>query len=173
MTRILVAYGSKHGATAEIAEAVADELRNAGNTVDCVPAVNVRELAGYGAAVVGSAVYMARWRPGARRLIKRCARELSERPLWLFSSGPCGQAEPSYAAPPGMERRAKRLGARGHVVFGGRLPEEPSNLIERSMLDKTPPEYRDLRDWRAIRAWGAQIAGELAPAPEPAVGGRR
>jgi menaquinone-dependent protoporphyrinogen oxidase len=173
MSRVLVAYASKHGATAEIAEAVAHELRHAGHTVDCVSAAEVEELAGYGAAVVGSAVYMARWRPEARRLIKRRARELSERPLWLFSSGPCGQAEPSYAAPPGIERRAKRLGARGHVVFGGRLPEEPSNLIERSMLGKTPPEYRDLRDWRAIRAWAAGIAGELAQAPERAVVGRR
>jgi flavodoxin len=27
MSNVLVAYGSKHGATAEIAEAVADELR--------------------------------------------------------------------------------------------------------------------------------------------------
>jgi menaquinone-dependent protoporphyrinogen oxidase len=161
MSRVLVAYASKHGATAEIAEALADELRKGGHPTDCLPAAEVTELEPYDAVVVGSAVYMGRWRPQARRLIKRRAGELSRCPLWLFSSGPCGQAEPSYAAPPGLERRAKRRGAREHVVFGGRVPENPSNFIERSMLKKTSPEHRDLRDWNTIRAWGAKIAQAL------------
>jgi menaquinone-dependent protoporphyrinogen oxidase len=167
MSNVLVAYGSKHGATAEIAEAVADELRKGGHTVDCVPAADVAELERYDAVVAGSAVYMGRWRPEARRLLKRRQRELSRRPVWLFSSGPCGQAEPSYAAPPGMERRARRLGARGHVVFGGRVPEEPSNFIERSMLQKAKPEHRDLRDWDVIRDWAAGIASRLGPPGPP------
>ena len=161
MSRVLVAYASKHGATAEIAEAVADQLRKTAHTVDCVPAADVAKLDAYDAVVAGSAVYMGRWRPDARRLIKRRARELSEQPLWLFSSGPCGQADPSYGAPPGLERRAKRLGAREHVVFGGRVPDEPSNFIERSMLQKAVPEQRDLRDWETIRGWAAEIAQAL------------
>jgi menaquinone-dependent protoporphyrinogen oxidase len=161
MSRVLVVFASKHGATAEIAEALADQLRQEGHEVDCVPADEAPALGSYDGAVIGSAVYMGRWRPEARRLIKRRARELSQRPLWLFSSGPCGQAEPSYAAPPGMERRAKRLGAREHVVFGGRVPENPTNFIERSMLQKAAPEHRDLRDWEAIRGWAAQIAQAL------------
>jgi menaquinone-dependent protoporphyrinogen oxidase len=38
MSRVLVAYATKHGATEEIAEAIAEELRQAGHTVDCEPA---------------------------------------------------------------------------------------------------------------------------------------
>ena len=161
MSRVLVAFASKHGATAEIAEAVADQLRREGHEVECIPADQDPGPDSYDAAVIGSAVYMGRWRPEARRLIKRRARELSQRPLWLFSSGPCGQAEPSYASPPGMERRAERLGAREHVVFGGRVPENPTNFIERSMLQKAAPEHRDLRDWERIGGWAARIAQAL------------
>ena len=38
MSRVLVAYGTKHGATREIAEAITDELRRAGHDVDCIEA---------------------------------------------------------------------------------------------------------------------------------------
>jgi menaquinone-dependent protoporphyrinogen oxidase len=83
-------------------------------------------LDSYDAAAIGSAVYMGRWRPRGAPVDRRRARELSQRPRWLFSFRPCGQAEPSYAAPPDMERRAQRLGALpktkcGASCFGGGL----------------------------------------------------
>jgi len=53
------------------------------------------------------------------------------------------------------------LGARDHVVFGGRVPLEPAGFVERSIADKTPPAQRDARDWQAIRAWAAGIAADL------------
>jgi menaquinone-dependent protoporphyrinogen oxidase len=162
MTRVLVAYASKHGATAEIAAAIADQLTAADHDADCLPAEAVDELAGYDAVVLGSGVYMKRWLKPARHLLHR--RELGERPLWLFSSGPCGtDPDPSWAEPRSIRTAAKRLEARDHTVFGGRLPLEPSNFMERGMLNATPPEHRDLRDWDEIRGWAAQIAIELAP----------
>jgi hypothetical protein len=29
------------------------------------------------------------------------------------------------------------------------------------MVENTPAQYRDLRDWDDIRAWGSRIASEL------------
>lgn len=171
MSKLLVAYASKHGATEEIAEAIADELRGAGHAVDCVSAGRVGELGSYDAVVLGSSVYMARWLPDARRLLRRAGRELGGRPLWLFSSGPCGQEEPSWTSPPGIEKRARRLEAREHVVFGGRVPDEPSNFIERSIARKSAPEHRDLRDWAVIRDWADAVAAELPASGDRAAAG--
>ena len=99
--RVLVAYASKHGATAEIAEAIAAELRERGLTTDCRRVDDVKELAGYAAVVLGSAVYMKRWRHEARALLHRHARELAELPFWIFSSGPFGEhPDPTWAEPP-------------------------------------------------------------------------
>jgi menaquinone-dependent protoporphyrinogen oxidase len=163
MSHVLVAYASKHGATTEIAEAVAAELRQAGHEVDCLSAERVSSIDAYDAAVIGSAVYMKRWLPEARRLLKRHAKELADRPFWVFSSGPFGEKpDPSWSEPPRTIKRAEDLGVRDHVVFGGRLPLEPSNFMERAMVRDCPPDKRDLRDWDAIRAWVAEIGMELS-----------
>jgi len=66
--------------------------------------------------------------------------------------------------PPKIIEEVARLGARGHVVFGGRMPLNPRGPMEHAMVKNTPPEYRDRRDWDEIRAWAAGIASELGAA---------
>ena len=164
MTNVLVTYASKHGSTAEIAEAVADALRSAGLHADCLAADDVAAVDGYDAVVLGSAVYMKRWRREARRFLHRHSDALAQRPFWVFSSGPVGDPakdDPAWLEPARTIAEAERLGARGHVVFGGSVPAEPDNWVQRSMAGNTPPEYRDRRDWEAIRAWADGIASEL------------
>lgn len=169
--RMLVAYESRNGATAEIAEAIAGELRRHGLQVDCARAGDVRgALDGYDGVVLGSAVYMRRWRRGARAFLRRHAAELERLPFWVFSSGMVGEAEPdpAWLEPAAIVARIERLGAREHVVFGGRVPEHPRNPIEKAMVRDTPAEVADLRDWDAIRGWAAQIAGAVTGRREAA-----
>jgi len=58
MDQVLVAYASKHAATAGIAEKIGQVLREAGLPADVLPAGRVRDLTPYRAVVLGSAVYM-------------------------------------------------------------------------------------------------------------------
>ena len=58
---VLVAYASKHSSTAEIAERIAAAMREAGRAAEVRPASEVDDLSGYGAVVLGSAVYAKRW----------------------------------------------------------------------------------------------------------------
>jgi menaquinone-dependent protoporphyrinogen oxidase len=167
VVNVLVAYASKHGSTAEIAEAIAQALRADGVRADCVPAGTVRSVGGYDAVVLGSAVYMGRWRGDARRFLRRHRRELRERPLWVFSSGPTGppeQDDPRWLEPRRTMRRAARIGAREHVVFGGRVPPEGGGPAGRAMARNTPAEYRDRRDWDAIGDWARRISATLTAA---------
>ena len=156
MTQVLVAYGSKHGSTAEIAEDIATTLREHGLEVDCLPVGKVDDLAGYDAVVLGSAVYMRRWRREARRFLRHHAHALAERPFWVFSSGPVGDPakdNPAWLEPARTLAEAERLGVRDHVVFGGT-----------STSLKVPEDFRDRRDWDEIQAWAGRIASEL-PVP--------
>ena len=160
---VLVAYASKHESTAEIAERIALTMRSAGCDAEARPASEVDDLSGYAAVVLGSAVYAGRWQRDARAFARRHAAALRAMPVWLFSSGPFGAVEEHPTAPtPGVaERLTERLGAREHVMFGGRVPTEPGNFVERAMLRNTPPEQRDARDWPAIEAWARGVAAQL------------
>ena len=63
-----------------------------------------------------------------------------------------------------MLELAESAGVRGHIVFGGRLPTDPEGFIENSMVRNTPEEFRDSRDWDAIRRWADEVAEQLQPA---------
>jgi len=165
---VLVAYASKRGSTAEIAETVAATLRREGLGVCLERAEDVESLDGYDAIVLGSAVYMKRWRGDARHFVKKHRKVLRQKPFWVFSSGPVGDPSndnPDWIEPPKIVEKVEELGGRGQIVFGGCLPAEPSNYMERAMVAGTPREYRDRRDWAAIREWAHRIAAELAAVP--------
>jgi menaquinone-dependent protoporphyrinogen oxidase len=158
--RALVAYGSKHGATAEIAERVGAMLGEAGIDADVRAAGDVSGLDGYDAIVLGSAVYAMRWRRDARKLLRRVLRE--KRDLWMFSSGWIGKPPEDLGklVSPRI-RDAAREHAHDHAIFGGRYPLEPSNFVERAMVEKAAEEERDSRDWPAIEEWARGIAAAL------------
>lgn len=163
--RVLVAYGSKHGATAEIAEAIGRALGAAGMEVDVLPAGRVRSVEPYGAIVLGSAVYAGRWQRDAARLLNR--RDLAAHDVWLFSSGPVGEdrGDPAQrerlTRPQRVQRVAAAIGAHEHVVFGGKVADD-RGFIRKRMARGMPPELRDRRDWSAIAAWATSIAAALA-----------
>ena len=165
---VLVAYASKRGSTAEIAETVAATLRREGLGVCLERVEDVQSLDPYDAVVIGSAVYMKRWRGDARHFVKKHRKALRQMPFWVFSSGPVGDPSsdnPDWNEPPKIAAKVEELGGRDHAVFGGRLPTDPNNFIERAMVEDTSREYRDRRDWNQIRDWAHQIASELVAVP--------
>lgn len=170
MARVKVIYASKHGSTREIAEAITEELRAAGQAATCVPAGEVYGLGDCDAVVLGSAVYMGRWRHEAKQVLRRHGPALAAMPFWVFSSGPVGDpaAEQDdgdrWLEPRRVMARAEELGVREHVVFGGTISADPHGFIERGMTRNTPEEFRDRRDWEQIRAWARSIASELGAA---------
>ncbi len=87
---VLVAYASKHGATAGIAERIAERLRAAGLEAEARPVKAVRDVAAYDAFVIGAAAYMFHWMKEATAFVRRHRTLLATRPVWLFSSGPLG-----------------------------------------------------------------------------------
>ena len=69
--RVLVAYASRMGSTAEIAEAIADQLRTHGLDVVTAACSAAPDPDGFDAVLVGSAVYATRRGRSARASERR------------------------------------------------------------------------------------------------------
>lgn len=123
MTRVLVAYATKMGGTREIAEAVGRQLRQGGIDAIVCDAGDAGPVDGYDAAVIGSAVYLSRWRSEAVDLLGRLASSGTERPTWIFQSGPFEDVTQTteHAVPEKVRRLAAALGAPPVTTFGGRI----------------------------------------------------
>ncbi|MHB0884842.1 MAG: flavodoxin domain-containing protein [Bacillota bacterium] len=168
-TKTLVAYASKHGATAEIAERIGQVLRQAGLETDVLPVDRVGDLAPYREVVLGSAVYIGGWRSAAANFLKARERELSRRLVWLFSSGPTGEGGPAAfmddgRLPKGLRPVAERIRPRDVAVFRGAAYPERLNGPERFVMNKVKAPLGDFRDWDAITSWATAIAEDLRAA---------
>ena len=164
--KVLVAYATKRGATAEIAERIGQVLRKQGLHADVLPANRVGDLAPYQAVVLGSAVYIGRWRKEAVRFLEANESLLAQRPVWLFSSGPTGEGDPlelteGWRLPGKLQPIVDRIRPRDIAVLHGALNRDKLNLIERWMIKNVKAAIGDFRDWEAITSWAAGIAAEL------------
>ncbi len=164
--KILVTYASTHGSTQEVAEVVANMLRERGLAVDLQPVRNVRTLVGYTAIVLGAPFYMFHWHKDARRFLARFQRKLtSGLPIAIFAGGPIEDSNEQW-----QDRRSDLdqelakfswLTPVSVQLIGGKFDPAklrfPYNLIP--AMRNMPAS--DLRDWTAIRSWASHLAKEF------------
>lgn len=169
--QVLVAYATKYGATAEIGEKIGQVLSQAGLDTDVLPVARVSDLASYNAVVLGSALYIGRWCKEAAKFLNANKEMLTERLVWLFSSGPTGEGDPveltkGWHFPRGLQAIAECIHPRDIAVFHGALNLEKLNFIEKWMIGKAKAPIGDFRDWDAITSWATVIANELKEAAQ-------
>ena len=150
--RILVAYETKNGSTADVAQAIVSALRERGCDVDLRLARDVRDVTGLDGLVVGAPIYSGRWLSGAHRILKRTTKlPADERPpVAIFALGPRVDEGPeSWVRPREQFQRSHAkhpsIAPVSTALFGGADPPR-----------KTP--RRDIRDWDTIRAWAGDIS---------------
>jgi len=83
--KVLVAYDSKHGSTAMIAEKIGDVLCENGFQADIRPALNIDDISSYDAIVLGSPMYYATFLPGALRFLERHRTALAVTDVAVFA----------------------------------------------------------------------------------------
>jgi menaquinone-dependent protoporphyrinogen oxidase len=164
--KVLVAYASKYGATAEIAGKIGEVLRQEELQADVLPVKEVKDLTLYGVVVLGTAAYMFRWRKDATGFLKANEKTLAGLPVWLFVSGPIEKGDPvellkGKVVPNSMQPVIDRIKPVDLTVFHGVIQPDKMNAFERWVMKKMKASAEDFRDWEAIASWAKSIAGEL------------
>ncbi|HZM57623.1 MAG TPA: flavodoxin domain-containing protein [Acidimicrobiales bacterium] len=171
--RILVAYGSKRGGTAGLAEMIGEGLETAGLGAVVQPARRAPGPEGFDAVVVAGALYANRWHRDARRYVHRHAGCLRALPVWLVASGPLGESASGGDIPPvrHVAGAMSHVHARGQVTFGGRLEADAKGFPARAMAKKMAGDWRDREQ---VDLWASMIALELThPDGSPSQGSAR
>lgn len=178
--RVLVAYASRHGATAGIAVRIASRLVDSGLKAEAIAVEDAKDVDSYDAYIVGSATYMYRWMKEARSFVKHHRAVLEERPVWLFSSGPLGTDLVDEEGNDVLEKSRPKefdefealLEPLGSVVFFGAWdPDAPAKGMAERFLKRMPASTEglpagDFRDWDQIDAWADEVAADLVTAIE-------
>ena len=163
---VLVAYASQHGATREIAEAVARVLTRRGEGASVQPAGDVLSLEPYHAVILGSALYEGDWLLDATDFARRFVDQLEDLPVWLFSSGVAGEAPVETMRdwkehPKLLNTLITHIHPRGTVLFGGRFDPKHLSVGDWWRYPSMRGLKGDFRDWQQIEAWAESIADAL------------
>lgn len=172
---VLVAYASRHGATAGIAERIAAGLRSAGLRAEAIPVKDVADVGSYDAFVVGGSAYMFHWAKDAVAFVQRYRDELRKSPVWLFSSGPLGTDRVDKdgrdvlesSRPKEFDDLVAMVRPRGErVFFGAYDPTVPPIGLGERLIGLMPAARDalpagDFRDWPVIDGWALEIAAGL------------
>ena len=191
MTKALIVYGTRYGATASTSEEIARALRNEGFEVQVVNAKKekVRDISEYELVIVGSGMQIDRWTGEAEDFLKKFQKELAKKKLALFvSSG--AQAIVEIDGKPDQIGRARikyleekaanyslqpvALGLFGGVWDFNKMPwwirmlpaskklmAENRQKLEAAGFKETKPAVYDTRDWNVIHNWVKELVQKV------------
>lgn len=172
--RVLVAYASMFGSTAEIAHAIGAVLRDEYTMVDVLPVLDVRDLEHYDAVIVGSAIYNGQWLPDAVYWLRSNEAMLSHMPVAYFAVCMLVQRptvrhrQVAHTYVDAVQRAAPAIHPLDIAVFAGKLRYRNLPLLERIVFAfKARLPWGDFRDWRAIETWARGVRPALLPAAAP------
>ncbi len=164
----LIAYGTRKGASRRTAELIAETLTNVDGRLCIVKdakRVGRAQLEGADSIVIGSSIAVGRWKPSAKRLLRKAGATGKPVAVFVSAAGMLSGKEPGSpdAEPKGTlaEREAEavaryidpvaaKTGARpvAQAAFGGRM-----EMFGKVMFDNWDPE--------PITAWATDLTRKL------------
>lgn len=174
--KALIVYGTRGGATKQIADEMGKVLGGQGYAVTVKDAGDTRgiDVSAFGLIIVGSSVWMGSWKKEAVAFVRKNAGVLNGKKVALFSSGIAGddpanmdEANKCTAKTASQFPAVKPLAT---AYFGSYIDFNNPSLFVRLMSSGLKKGYEskgidtskpvDRRDWDAIRRWTADVGAK-------------
>ena len=183
MTKALIVYGTRYGATEMTSDEIADVFRQEGLDVKVVNLKKdkVNDISEYELVIVGSGIQINKWTKEPEKFLKKFKKELASKKVALFVC--CGSTKPlddkidktvsiEKARTKYLEEKAAKydlqpvaLGLFGGVYNYNRVPwlfrkfmQTIKLQLEEAGVPQTEPGLYDTRDLNAIRSWAKEVA---------------
>jgi menaquinone-dependent protoporphyrinogen oxidase len=159
--KVLIAYGTRAGSTAGVAERVAEVLNRNGFAAQAEEVKKVKDTAQYDAVVLGSSVRAGKLKPEVLKFLDKNKAALAAKPFAAFvvclamkdwdEKGRTTAA--TYLEPVRAQVKPVSEG-----LFAGAYDPSKLGFAERTIMKmiKAPPG--DFRKWDEIEAWAATLA---------------
>ncbi len=169
-TSVLVAFATRYGSTQEVAEFVAETLREGGQSVELHPAQQVKDLSPYQAVVLGAPLIIGKWHKHAHQFLAQNYNALLQRPIVIFALGPLS---PNEAEMQGSRQQLEKeleqypwLKPVAMEMFVGKYDPASLGIGHKllTMLPATPLSGKlasDNRNWSAIRTWAKDLPSKM------------
>ncbi len=163
--KILVAYGTRAGSTAEVADVIGKKLAQGGCAVDVRAVKRVNNLNGYQAIVLGSAIRAGKILPEVTAFVKAHKEELRKLPVAYFVVGMTLREDTpekrkivrAYLDPLCAEVAPLETG-----LFAGKMDYSRLGFVEKMIVKNMVkvPEG-DLRNWQEINNWAQKLLPKI------------
>jgi menaquinone-dependent protoporphyrinogen oxidase len=166
--KVLIAYASKVGSTADVADEISRVIEQGSDVVvDVKPVSRVKDVTGYDAVIVGSAIRGGKWLPSAVQFIEQHQDALKRIPVAYFvvcltmrdDTEENRRKVIAYLDPVRKVFQPLDIG-----LFAGELEYEKFPLPTRLMVKLSGKPCGDFRNWDAIRAWASSLRPALLSA---------
>ena len=186
MTKALIVYGTRYGATEMTAEEIADVFRQEGLDVKVVNLKDekVKDITDYYLVLIGSGIKIKKWTKEPEQFLKKFQKELAEKKTALFIC--CGAKYPldekadvkteiEYARKTHLEEKAAKYNLQPIALglFGGvynfnkmgwlfrKTLSAVKPQLEAAGVPETEPGLYDTRDINAIHNWAKEVAQKV------------
>jgi menaquinone-dependent protoporphyrinogen oxidase len=165
--KILVAYSTAAGSTAEVAETVGQAISDGNGAVDVLQAKDVMDISPYRAVIVGTGIRAGRVYRDTLAFLERHQAALSQMAVAYFvvcmtmkddTEENRAQVE-AYVDQ--MRARAPQVQPVDVGLFAGKMDFKALSLPLRLIVKAMKSEEGDFRDWDAIREWATSVRPAL------------
>lgn len=162
---ILVAYASRNGATAGVAEAIGKTLAESGVSAEVKDMKDVKDITPYRAVVAGSAIQGNRWLPEAMQFLQANRLALAQKPFAAFlvcmtlaiGEGKYLEEVKEFMVPVRALVKPVSEGFFAGVLDIKKVPAFGDRIKFRISVMMGVWKEGDHRDWNAIRQWASEL----------------